>query len=206
MNEIKNLIAILRGITPPDAVAVAGALVAAGFVRIEVPLNSPQPMDSIAAMVEAFGGVAEFGAGTVLSPRAVGRVAAVGGRFVVSPNCDCAVIEATKNAGLGSMPGILTPSEALTAIAAGADALKVFPAVQIGVAGLSALTAVLPPIDLIAVGGVDERQFSEWLKAGANGFGIGGALYRPGMPAAEVAVRAAAVIAQYRAAGAAGSV
>jgi 2-dehydro-3-deoxyphosphogalactonate aldolase len=191
-----RLIAILRGITPPEAVAIARALVAAGINRIEVPLNSPEPLASIAAMRAALGAEAEVGAGTVLTPEDVRAVAAAGATFVVSPNCEPRVIARTKALGLGSFPGVFTPSECFAALAAGADALKIFPAAMMGTDGLAAIRAVLPPeAEVYAVGGVGPADFAAWRAAGANGFGLGTALYRPGWDAARVAEAARAAVA-----------
>ena len=194
----RPLIAILRGITPTEALPVAGALIEAGVTRIEVPLNSPEPLDSIARMVTAYGSDALIGAGTVLTPGQVREVAATGARLIVSPNCDPAVIAASKAAGMDSFPGVMTPTEAFAALAAGADGLKLFPGELIGPAGLRAMRAVLPPeVPLFAVGGVSADNMADWHRAGAAGYGIGSALYKPGDSDATVAARARELIARF---------
>lgn len=191
----RNIIAILRGITPDEAVPVAEALITAGVTTIEVPLNSPDPFDSIGRMVDALGDEALIGAGTVLSPEDVDRLADAGGRIVVSPDCNPAVIERTVALGLQSWPGVLTPTECFAAIRCGATGLKVFPSFLIGPEGLAAMKAVLPvEVPVYAVGGVGPSNFAEWRKAGAEGFGIGSALYKPGLSVAEVGVRAADMV------------
>ncbi|MEX0760534.1 MAG: 2-dehydro-3-deoxy-6-phosphogalactonate aldolase [Tistlia sp.] len=195
---MRALMAILRGLTPEAAPAVGEALVAAGILRLEVPLNSPRPLESIALLAEQLAGRAEVGAGTVLTPAEVGEVAAAGGRFVVSPNSDARVIEATRALGLASYPGAFTASECFLAAAAGASALKLFPAFLLGPAGVAALKAVLPPaLALYAVGGIDAPDLAAYRRAGCLGFGLGSSLYKPGRPAEAVGLAARHLVEAY---------
>ncbi|MFN3276795.1 MAG: 2-dehydro-3-deoxy-6-phosphogalactonate aldolase [Paracoccus hibiscisoli] len=196
----RPLIAILRGLTPQDAPAIGRALIDAGITRLEVPLNSPGPLDSIARLARDFGDVAQIGAGTVLTPDQVAQVADAGGRMVLSPNCNPDVIRATVAAGMASYPGVMTPTEAFTALDAGATGLKLFPGELIGPTGLRAMQAVLPQgTECWAVGGVSADTMADWRRAGAAGFGIGSALYKHGDDAATVADKARAMVAAWEA-------
>lgn len=193
------VIAILRGIRPVEAVAVGEALVAAGIVAIEVPLNSPAPFDSIGKLAQALAGRAAIGAGTVLAPDDTGAVARAGGTFVVAPDTRPSVIRTARGHGLDAVPGFSTPGEALRAIRAGARILKLFPAASLGMGFIGAVRAVLPPdIMIIAVGGVDAPNAKQWLAAGAAGLGTGSSLYRAGSDAAQVATAAAQLVAAVR--------
>jgi 2-dehydro-3-deoxyphosphogalactonate aldolase len=186
------LIAILRGITPDEALPIGEALVAGGFRLIEVPLNSPDPLASIARLVGGLAGRATIGAGTVLAALDVAAVAQAGGQIIISPNMNPAVIRASVAAGLVSLPGCFTPSEAFAALDAGAHALKLFPAEGASPAVLRAMRAVLPRgTRVLPVGGIDVAAMAPWRGAGAAGFGLGSALYRPGDAAATIGARAA---------------
>ena len=197
----RALIAILRGVEPEEAIAMAEALIDAGIDRIEVPLNSPEPLRSIEAMVQSLGQQALIGAGTVLTTADVQQVASVGGRLIVSPNCDTEVIAQSCALNLQSWPGVFTPSEAFAALKAGATGLKLFPGSMAGPSGLSAMKAVLPrDKPVYAVGGAGPENFGDWIAAGADGFGIGSALFKPGYSVAEVTTRAADIVAAYDAA------
>lgn len=194
----RKLIAILRGVKPDEAAGMARALVDAGITMIEVPLNSPEPLKSIAAMKDEVGATALIGAGTVLTPEDVERVKAAKGEFIVSPNCDVEVIARTKELGLGSWPGVLTPTECFAAIKAGASGLKIFPASVIGSDGIKAVRAVLPAdMPVYAVGGVGPDDFAVYAKAGCDGFGLGSGIYKPGMTADDVSKAAKAYVAAH---------
>lgn len=187
------LVAILRRIAPDAAVTVGKALAEAGFRVLEVPLNSPQPMESIRRLGESLGGSYLIGAGTVMTTDQVEAVAAAGGRLIVMPHADTHVIRAAKAAGMICIPGVVTPTEAFAALAAGADGLKLFPASQVSPAGLKAWRAVLPnEVPVLPVGGITPGNMAAWVDAGAQGFGIGSALYAPGVDISEVARRARA--------------
>ena len=193
------LVAILRGIKPEEAADIGRALVDAGFGLIEVPLNSPHPFNSIERLARVLGAHALVGAGTVLDPDDVHRIADAGGRMIISPHMDPSVIGAARAAGLAAIPGIATPTEAFTALKSGAQALKLFPAEMMPPAVVKALLAVLPSgVPLLPVGGISPDSMGAYLAAGAGGFGIGSALYKPGMGAAAVGEAARRFVAAYR--------
>lgn len=194
----RNIIAILRGVQPGEAVGICQEIFDAGIDRIEVPLNSPEPFDSIARVVDSLGDRALIGAGTVLSAADVDRVKAAGGRLIVSPDCNPEVISHSKALGLRSFPGVMTPTECFAALRAGADGLKFFPGDMIGPAGLKAIRAVLPKgTETYAVGGANPANFKNWIAAGATGFGIGSAIFKPGDSAQVVRAKADAIVAAY---------
>lgn len=189
------LVAIIRGVTPGEAVAVGEALHAEGIRIIEVPLNSPEPLESIRLLAQSLGDRALVGAGTVLDPVDVQRVADAGGRLIVSPNTYAPVIEATVRAGMVSAPGFFTPSEAFEAVRAGAHALKLFPAEAASPAVVKGQLAVLPKqIPLLVVGGVTPQNMRPYLDAGARGFGLGSGLYKPGQSPDQVRSQARAYV------------
>lgn len=193
------LIAILRGISPDTSQGIDDALVREGFGLIEVPLNSPEPMRTIATFAKRQAGQAMIGAGTVLSPESVDDLAEARGGLVVAPNFNDRVVRRARERGLVSVPGIATPSEAFAALAAGADALKIFPAEMIPPAAVKAMRAVLPKeTKLIIVGGVTPETMKAYLAAGANGFGIGSSLYKPGETEESVGRKARDFVAALR--------
>lgn len=194
------VVAILRGVRPDEAVGHVEALFQAGLRAVEVPLNSPEPLESVRRIVAAFEGRMAIGAGTVLEPAGVDAVAEAGGRFIVSPNTDPVVIRRTVELGLDAAPGFATASEAFAAYGAGARHLKLFPAVTYGTAHLRQLKAVLPSDALVwAVGGVGPDNLGDWWTAGARAFGLGGEVYRAGQPVTETSDKATRVVAAARA-------
>lgn len=193
------LVAILRGVRPDEVEAIGDELVTAGFTLIEVPMNSPDPLDSIGRLARRFEGKALVGAGTVLTTDQVAQVQGVGGQLVISPNSDIAVIAATAKAGMISMPGYFTPTEGFAAVQAGASALKLFPAEAATPAVLKAQRAVLPKdLPVLIVGGINPGNMGPWVQAGANGFGLGSALYKPGATAQQVGEAARAFISGWK--------
>lgn len=194
----RGLIAILRGVRPGEALAIVEALTAEGFGCAEIPLNSPDPLQSIGLVAKAFGDRCLIGAGTVLTRDDVDRVVERGGRLIVSPNTDPEVIAQARARGVLSMPGVFTASEAILALRHGASALKVFPASALGPAGIAAIRAILPPATVVAaVGGVSDATFASYAKVGVTVFGLGASLYKPGDTAADVRVKARAAVAAY---------
>ena len=194
----RNIIAILRGITPDDAKAIGEALIETGITTIEIPLNSSRPLESIALLAKAFGSVATIGAGTVLNVQDVREIASAGGRIVVSPSFDAEVVQETKSLKMASWPGVLSPTECFAALKAGADGLKIFPCSVLGPSGVKAIRAVLPAeTSVYAVGGAGPANFADWIAAGVNGFGIGTALYQPGYSVAQVRQAAVDIVRAY---------
>ena len=194
----RPLVAILRGIKPEETEAIVGVLIEAGMTAIEIPLNSPDPFRSIAVAVKLAPSDVLIGAGTVLTTADVDRLNEVGGRLMVSPNVDTAVLARAHQHGMVTMPGVLSPTEALLAARSGASSLKFFPASVLGASGIAAIRAVLPSgVMIAAVGGVSDQNFAEYIKGGVTAFGLGSSLYKPGMSAADVAARAEVTIAAY---------
>ncbi|HZY62012.1 MAG TPA: 2-dehydro-3-deoxy-6-phosphogalactonate aldolase [Edaphobacter sp.] len=195
------LIAILRGVQPEEVESIGAALQEEGISIVEVPLNSPQPLESIARLARRFGGEMLVGAGTLTEPSQAAQVAAAGGRIAVTPHADTAVVSAAKAAGLIAVPGFFNPTEAFSLLRAGADAIKLFPADVLGPGMLKAMRAVLPKEAMvIPVGGIGAAQIAAWHDAGANGFGIGTAIYKPGDDAQAVGAKARALMDAVRAA------
>jgi 2-dehydro-3-deoxyphosphogalactonate aldolase len=198
MTKHRQIIAILRGVTPSETPSICEALVSAGVTLIEIPLNSPEPLVSITAAARAFAGRAEIGAGTVLTVENVEAVKAAGGALIVSPDTNDDVIRRTRALGMASYPGVFTPSDAFRAIRAGATGLKFFPAEVLGPKGIKAMKAVLPnDLPLYAVGGANPDNFREYFDAGCAGFGLGSYIFKPGMTAADVGMRARAAVSAY---------
>jgi len=198
---MQGVIAILRGVAPAEVLGIAHALLAGGVRIIEVPLNSPQPLDSLTLLVREFGAQALIGAGTVLTPQQADQVADTGARLVLSPNFDAEVVRRTKARGLSAMPGVATPSEGFQALAAGADALKLFPAEMLGPPVLKAWRAVFPAgTAMVSVGGVGENNLAAFKAAGAVAVGVGSSLYATGVAADEVTRRAQRLVAAWDAA------
>ena len=194
----RNLIAILRGVKPEEVLEICRGLVDIGFTKIEVPLNSPNAYESISILSKNLPDTIMIGAGTVLTAEQVDEVKAAGGRLIVSPDCNTSVIDRTVEHGMESWPGVATATEAFTALRHGATGLKLFPGIALKPEGLGALKAVLPKdVAVYPVGGAGPSNFAEWVKAGAEGFGIGSALYKPGLTAEEVKARGQDIIDAY---------
>lgn len=189
------VIAILRGIRPDEAESIGNALEEAGVTIVEVPLNSPDPLRSIETLVRVFGDRMLIGAGTLTDPAEVAEVAGAGGKLIVTPHADLSIVRAAKQAGLFAVPGFFNPTEAFALLKTGADAIKLFPAEVVGTSMLKALKAVLPKDALvIPVGGINTQSIAEWMAAGANGFGAGSSIYKPGDGAKTVKQKATALI------------
>ncbi|UGY14657.1 2-dehydro-3-deoxy-6-phosphogalactonate aldolase [Bradyrhizobium septentrionale] len=197
----RPLVAILRGVKPDEVLGIVSALLEAGMTAIEIPLNSPEPFRSIEIAVKRAPADVLIGAGTVLTTADVDRLHDAGGRLMVSPNVDVDVLRRARDHAMVTMAGVFSPTEALLAARAGASSLKFFPASVLGASGITAIRAVLPPdLMIAAVGGVSDQNFAEYVKAGVRAFGLGSSLYKPGMTAADVAVRAKVTIESYDAA------
>ena len=194
----RNIIAILRGIKPEEVLDIVHVIVDSGITQVEVPLNSPRAFESIELIRDEFKGSIQFGAGTVTDVEQVEILSRIGVDFIVSPNFEYSVVKATKEAGILSYPGVITPTECFSALNSGADGLKFFPASLLGEANLIAIKAVLPSdIPIYMVGGVGPENFSSWFKAGASGFGIGSGIYKAGESASAVAKKADSIILSY---------
>jgi 2-dehydro-3-deoxyphosphogalactonate aldolase len=194
----RSLVAILRGIRPDEVEAIGEALIESGFEMIEIPLNSPQPFDSIERLVRRFGKECLIGAGTVVTVDQCNQLADIGGRLMVSPNVNADVLATAHAHGMVTMPGVFTATEAYLALSCGASALKFFPASVLGASGVSAVRTILPADTVVGVvGGVSDKHFAEYSTAGIRTFGLGSSLYRPGMSAQEVRETASAAINAY---------
>ncbi len=194
----RRLVAILRGVSPDEVGAIGAAIFEAGIEAIEVPLNSPDPFRSIGILAKSLPQTALVGAGTVLTSAQVDDLQQAGGRLLVSPNIDRAVMERAVHHGMVTMPGVFTPTEAFLALSLGASALKFFPAGALGAKGIAAIKAVLPRDVIVgAVGGVSEKDFADYAKIGVSTFGLGSSLYTPGLTAEAVGARARAAVAQW---------
>lgn len=194
----RNIIAILRGIKPEEVLDIVHVIVDSGITQVEIPLNSPRAFESIELIRDEFKGSIQFGAGTVTDVEQVEILSRIGVDFIVSPNFEYSVVKATKEAGILSYPGVITPTECFSALNSGADGLKFFPASLLGEANLIAIKAVLPSdIPIYMVGGVGPENFSSWFKAGASGFGIGSGIYKAGESASAVAKKAESIILSY---------
>lgn len=194
----RDLVAILRGVTPDEVEQIAGALIETGIQAIEVPLNSPDPLSSIDILAKTFGNETLIGGGTMLTVSDVEKVHAVGGRLVVSPNMRTQVVARAAELGMVAMPGVMTPTEAWDALDAGASGLKFFPADILGPAGIASIKVILPKASVIAaVGGISADNLEAYMKAGVRAFGIGSTFYRPGDDAATVRAKALPIIAAY---------
>ena len=194
----RNIIAILRGIKPEEVLNIVHVIVDSGITQVEVPLNSPRAFESIELIRDEFNGSIQFGAGTVTDVEQVEILSRIGVDFIVSPNFEYSVVKATKEAGILSYPGVITPTECFSALNSGADGLKFFPASLLGEANLIAIKAVLPSnIPIYMVGGVGPENFSSWFKAGASGFGIGSGIYKAGESASAVAKKSESIILSY---------
>ena len=194
----RNIIAILRGIKPEEVLDIVHVIVDSGITQVEVPLNSPRAFESIELIRDEFKGSIQFGAGTVTDVEQVEILSRIGVDFIVSPNFEYSIVKATKEAGILSYPGVITPTECFSALNCGADGLKFFPASLLGEANLIAIKAVLPSdIPIYMVGGVGPENFSSWFKAGASGFGIGSGIYKAGESASAVAKKAESIILSY---------
>lgn len=188
----------MRGIVPDEVENVAREILASGIDKIEVPLNSPQAFNSIEVLVQKFAGQGIFGAGTVLKISDVHKLSDIGAQMIVSPNCDAMIIKETKAMNMLSYPGVMTPTECFTALDAGADGLKFFPGELVGPIGLKAMRAVLPKeTNCLAVGGARPDNFKEWIEAGANGFGIGSAIYKAGDNVQDIKAKAVEIVRAY---------